>query len=421
MKILIAMTYFRPYVSGPIIYVENLARELVQRGHEVTVLTSQYDPGLAREETLQSGTQVVRVPVLFRISKGVIMPTFAATATRLIQEHDVVAIQVPQAETPILAALASQLGIPATMTYHCDVQLPKGLFNRVVDRVVLAGNYASARLVNNIIAYTSDYAQHSPLMSRFLEKVVVIPPPVDMPPPRPAMLESFRTRYGLEGKRVIGICGRFATEKGFEHLIGSIPLLLEEFPNLVVLHAGEFENVIGEQEYRDRLRPMLERYREQWVPLGVLGGEELAAFFAACDVTVLPSLNRTESFGFVQIESMLNGTPVVASNLPGVRVPVQTMGMGLIAPIGDTKALASALAEVLRRPSEFQAPREEVEAEFSAYRTANDYERLYRRLLDEAKTRTRRKSPLRWMVHGGALLLTLFAFVVTLFLPKMRD
>ncbi len=414
MKILFAITYYRPYVSGPIIYVENLAREMVKRGHEVTILTSQYDPGLARREVIETGIRLVRVPVLARVSKGVIMPTYSAEALREIQAHDAVSIQIPQFEAPTLTALALQAGIPATMTYHCDVQLPTGLFNRIVDRIVLLNNIASATLVNKIVAYTMDYAQHSPLMSRFLEKVEVIPPPVHMDAPSEEVLEAFRTRHHLEGKKVVGICGRFATEKGFEHLIGAIPRLLEAFPNVVVLHAGEFENVIGEQEYRDRLRPMLEKYKEQWLPLGVMGGEELAAFFAACDVTVLPSLNRTESFGFVQIESMLNGTPVVASNLPGVRVPVKTTGMGLIVPIGDTHALGEALVKILAHPDDYANTREAVESEFSVERTANDYLSLYEKLCIE---RHRPRNPWHSRI---ALGITLFAAALAVLWPSRR-
>ncbi len=410
MKILFAMTYYRPYVSGPIIYVENLARELIRRGHEVSILTAHYDPGLPRVETID-GIRVRRVAVLFRVSKGVIMPAFGAVAAAYIANHDVVAIQVPQFEAPILAWLARLQGKPSTMTYHCDVQLPSGWFNRIVDQVVLMNNVVSALGVERIVAYTRDYAEHSPLMSRFLGKVEVIPPPVSMPAPSAQAVEGFRKLHGLEGKKVIGICARFATEKGFEHLVGAIPHLLEDFPELRILHAGEFENVIGEQAYRDRLRPLLERYHEQWLPLGVLGGEELAAFFAACDVTVLPSLNRTESFGFVQIESMLNGTPVVASNLPGVRVPVRVTGMGLITPIGDTDALAHNLAEVLRRPSEFRTSRAEVEAEFSVQRTADEYLALWERL--QKHKRGSRFNPL-------ALLIALVTFALGLLLPGLK-
>lgn len=410
MKLLVPMTYYRPYVSGPIIYVENLARELIRRGHQVTILTSHYDPGLPLRETTPAGLQIVRVPVLFRISKGVIMPAYPLVAAGMIAEHDVVAIQIPQFEAPLLAALARQIGRPATMTYHCDVQLPSGLFNRLVDRIVLAGNDATARLVERVVAYTRDYAEHSPLMSRHLDKVTVIPPPVEMAPPAPAELDAFVTRHGVAGRPVVGICGRFATEKGFEHLIGTIPLLLEEFPDLLILHAGEFENVIGEQAYRDRLRPLLERYADHWRSLGVIGGGELAAFFTACDVTVLPSLNRTESFGFVQVESMLNGTPVVASNLPGVRVPVQTTGMGRVTPIGETAALAADIAAILRDPATYAADRSRVEASYSVRRSADDYERLFGELIEAS----RRPPPLR--AHF-ALLVALAAFLAALLRP----
>ena len=82
MRILFALTYYRPHVSGLTIYVERLARELANRGHAVTVLTSQYEPQFPREEIVD-GVRVVRAPVLFRVSKGVIMPTFGILATKL--------------------------------------------------------------------------------------------------------------------------------------------------------------------------------------------------------------------------------------------------------------------------------------------------------------------------------------------------
>src|SRR5687768_14591676 len=95
MRILLALTYYRPYVSGLTIYVERLGRALADRGHEVTVLTSQYAPELPREQRID-GVRVVRVPVAARISKGVIMPTFGLIATRLARQHDVLSIHLPQ-------------------------------------------------------------------------------------------------------------------------------------------------------------------------------------------------------------------------------------------------------------------------------------------------------------------------------------
>jgi glycosyltransferase involved in cell wall biosynthesis len=59
----------------------------------------------------------------------------------------------------------------------------------------------------------------------------------------------------------------------------------------------------------------------------------------------------------VQVESMLCGTPVVASDLPGVRVPVQATGMGKLAPPGDPRVLAEAILEVLEHRERFLLPR----------------------------------------------------------------
>ncbi len=75
MRILTVLTYYRPHTSGLTIYAERLARAFVRRGHQVTVMTTQYDKSLPREE-IMDGVRIIRVPVAVRISKGVLAPTF---------------------------------------------------------------------------------------------------------------------------------------------------------------------------------------------------------------------------------------------------------------------------------------------------------------------------------------------------------
>jgi glycosyltransferase involved in cell wall biosynthesis len=98
-------------------------------------------------------------------------------------------------------------------------------------------------------------------------------------------------------------------------------------------------------------------------------------------VLVVPSLNATESFGLVQIEAMMNGVPVVASNLPGVRQPVSMTGMGLIAEVGDADSLADALLRILASPADFTADPGKIAASFSSDATARSYEKLFEGLL----------------------------------------
>ena len=132
------------------------------------------------------------------------------------------------------------------------------------------------------------------------------------------------------------MAARLATEKGVEVIIEAMPRLLEAFPRLKVLFAGQYKDVMGEEAYFRRLMPLIERLGpEHWEFLDVLNQEQMPAFFAACDVLIVPSLNSTESFGLVQVEAMLCGTPSIASNLPGVRQPPLMTGMGEVTAIGD--------------------------------------------------------------------------------------
>ena len=381
MKVLIVLTYYRPHVSGLTIYVERLARGLAKRGHQVTVMTSRYDRSLPLEEE-QDGVRIVRVPVAFRVSKGVIMPTFGFVATRLVREHDVVSLHLPQFDAAGVAARARVMGKPSTLTYHCDLKLPPGLFNRFVNLVVHGMNHLAGLLADRIVAYTRDFATHSPYLSRFGHKVEVIPPPVELPPASPEEVEAFARRHGLDGSGpVIGMAARLAAEKGVEVLLDALPRILEEYPNARVLFAGQYQNVLGEEAYARRLAPLFERYKDRWTFLGVLSPKEMAAFYPNLDVIVVPSLNSTESFGLVQVEAMLCGTPSIASDLPGVRQPVLQTGMGEVVPIGDSRALAEAILRVVSNRDRYVRPREEIVSRWNTDRTAAGYEALFERLL----------------------------------------
>jgi hypothetical protein len=135
MKILTVLTYYRPHTSGLTIYAERLARAFAKRGHEVTVMTTQYDPSLPREETMD-GVRVIRVPVLRVSARASSRPPSALWQPSSSGGHDVVQMHLPQFDAPGVALRGRLFGKPAVLTYHCDLQLPSGLFNRVVNTVV---------------------------------------------------------------------------------------------------------------------------------------------------------------------------------------------------------------------------------------------------------------------------------------------
>jgi glycosyltransferase involved in cell wall biosynthesis len=202
-----------------------------------------------------------------------------------------------------------------------------------------------------------------------------------MDTPTPAQVAAFRAQHNINGQRIIGMATRLAAEKGVEILLNALPRILARYPDARVLYAGQYQNVLGEQDYARRLQPLLEQYRDRWTFLGVLNPSEMAVFFSACDTIVVPSLNSTESFGLVQVEAMLCGTPSIASNLPGVRVPPQSTGMGQVVPIGNSAALAEAVLDVLENRPRYVRPRAEIEARYSTAQTAARYEELFGKLL----------------------------------------
>ncbi len=379
MKLLIVLTYYRPHISGLTIYAERLAKAMVKRGHQVTVLTSRYLPELASYE-VQSGVKIVRAPVAFRLSKGVIMPTFGMLANSLVAEHDAIQLHLPQFDAAGVALRGRLLKKPTVITYHCDLLMPPGLLALTANLAVKVMNNLAALTTNRIVTYTRDYAENSPYLRRYMHKLQVIPPPVELPAIRPEAISSFAMQHNPYGRKpVIGMAGRFATEKGIEVLLNALPRILQSFPNAQVQFAGPYQNIIGEEHYFKRLSPRIEEYQAKgsWQFVGSLNPEQIAAFYPNLDLFVFPSLNSTESFGLVQIEGMINGVPSVVSNLPGVRQPVTLHEMGKIFSIGDSNALADAALEVLNHRQDYVRPAGPIIERYQPDSIAAAYEKLF--------------------------------------------
>ena len=381
MKIMISLMYYRPHYSGLTIYAERLARALASRGHQVTVLTSRYDDDLPKYEEID-GVQIIRPWVMFQISKGVIMPGMPVWAWKLIRDTDIINTHVPQPDAAVINSLGTLLGKPSVLTYHCDLQLPNGFIHYLANQGSHLANHISAKYADAIVTNTLDYAQNSPFLSKYLEKIHPIPPPTELSPIEAEDIAAFREKNGIESEqRIIGMAARLATEKGVEYLVQAMPAVLEQFPSARVLFAGQYQGVLGEEIYANKLSPLIKDLGGHWKFLGILSPEEWSVFFHEAEVSVLPSINSTESFGMVQVESMFCGTPVVATDLPGVRQPVLMTGMGLSVPPKNHQALSEALIKILSSPNGYGGDRQEVINRFSSDSIAAQYESLFERII----------------------------------------
>ncbi len=381
-KILNSLYYYRPHYSGLTVYTERLAKELARRGHTISVLTSRYDASLPRDEQLE-GVHVHRVGVALRVSKGPIMPALLPTAHSLLMEHDLLHLHVPQLDAAPLAYLARRMGKPVVVTYHCDLSLPPTFLNSIANLLSRAANRITVAAADRVVVNTLGYAKQSRLLSGRMDKVIAIPPPIEIPAVEQERVAALLARSGAaQAGPIIGMAARLASEKGAEILARALPEILRHHPNARVLYVGQNEDVLGEQSYGRRIRDLLKPLSEHWTFLGILDPRDLAAFFNLCDVTVLPSLNSTESFGMVQVESMFCGTPVAASDLPGVREVTATTGMGVVFPAGDHAALAANVLQIIRSPETYMRDPQAIRARFGTPVIASQYEELFTSLLE---------------------------------------
>lgn len=376
LRILHVLYFATPYTSGLTLYVERLARYQIRAGHRVTVLSARYDRALPEEEVIDGAT-VLRLPVRLSFSRAVVVPSLLPRAASLLRTHDVLHLHLPIAEAGLLAALGRGMGKRVIVTHNSDLDISETFLESLASKVALGSSILAGRLANRTMTYTHDRGRVSPLIRRLGNNVSVVGPPIEIPEPSPDAREEFRKRHGLGPGPVIGFSGRMAPEKGLDVLGRTIPLVRERWPEAHYALAGPLAGPDG-VVVRGPWDEEFDRHPGAVTKLGTLGMQDLADFYAACDVLVLPSTNWTETFGMVQPEAMLCGTPCIASNLPGVREPIRRTGMGLIAEVGDAADLAAKIVEILADRERFVRPASEIRALYSTEATAATYDQIYR-------------------------------------------
>lgn len=375
LRIMISLLYYFPHRTGLTIHVQRIAEELVRRGHEVTVLTARYSTQLKRDEDMHNGVRVIRLWAPIRISRGMIMPAFPWAAYLLMKQSDIVSIHTPMLETAMIAMLAKWAGVNVVATHHGDLVLPKSPMNNFIRNTMFGMFRFMAKNAARLIGYSHDYADHSYYLQPFRDKVSIIYPPIHMPAPRPEKVKALREQWQHEDGPIIGYSGRFVQEKRPDLAIKALDTVNAQYPNARLVFAGEYQ--IPYEDTWEREQAIVQQYKDQLIFLGLLQDQQdMADFYAACDVLVLPS--DTECFALVQVEAMLCGTPVVMTDIPGGRVPVTVTGMGKLAKQGDAESIGQAVVDVLNDPDTYHFSREYIEEQFSFQETVDRYERIFR-------------------------------------------
>lgn len=378
MRIAHVTATFPPYQGGTGNVCYFNARELVRRGHTVHVFTAAM-PGMPESDVL-NGVHVQRLHPLMQVGNAPVLPHLF----RVLHGFDLIHLHYPFILGAEIVRLASALHrTPLLVSFHNDligdgVRAPIfSLYQRLSAFLTIRG--ASRLCVVSLDHYKSSVIRRS-LVNRH-RFVVELPNGVDIHDfCQSGPTVDFCERYGvpLGAKRVL-----FVAALDRAHHFKGLGRLLQAFrylpPEVWLLIIGDGDQRLDYEQEAGRLG-----IADRTVFAGVVAHEDTPPFFRSVDVTVLPS-SAPESFGLVLIESLACGTPVVASNIPGVRTVVDHGVDGLLVEPGDPAVLAGAIQEILRDDTMRQAMgrrgRAKVERRYSWEQIGDHLEAIYQPLL----------------------------------------
>jgi phosphatidylinositol alpha-mannosyltransferase len=326
-RIALVCPYAWEAAGGVQVHVKNLATRLLERGHEVIVLTP------TNSTPLDPQVRSVGRPV--RISYQGTVATIAPLSYRRVRSAlaasrpDVVHVHEPLTPSAsMFATLAASGPVVATVHAYLDrsiaMELAAPILRRIWRRVTVgvAVSEAAASFLRRVLPGVA---------------LEIVPNGVDVG----AFAEADQRDDLPPGRRILWV-NRLDAQKGFPVALAAFSKVLAEVPDAILV-------VVGEGKDREALALLTESARARVEMRGAVPNEQVPSYLASCEVFVSPAVGQ-ESFGIALVEAMAAGLPVVATDIAGYREVVSDGVEGLLVPPRDPEALAAGLVRVLTEP-----------------------------------------------------------------------
>jgi glycosyltransferase involved in cell wall biosynthesis len=346
------------------------ARALTRRGHRVTVVSR--SPGASRAEVLDGVT-------VHRLAAGDRAPARQAYYGRLaryldrhVRRFDVVHVHNANVQAELAVAAAARAGRPVYL------KIAGGGPASEIDAVRGIRRWTSPRAIRRaaaVQATTDEIAASLRGLGVSDERIAAIPNGIDRATFRPASpgeRAALRRRLGLpEDATIVLYQGRFAVEKGTADLLAAWPSVPRVEAAVLVL--------VGQAAARNGVRPSSSEnvIVQPWTA-------DPSEFVRAADLFVLPS--HGEGMSNALLEALASGVPAIVTPVGASAALVEGSGAGLVVPVGDRRALATAIGDLLRDPARraaMAARAPSVVAAFDIDTVAASIDEVYRRIIDE--------------------------------------
>jgi phosphatidyl-myo-inositol alpha-mannosyltransferase len=329
-KIGLVTPYVYPLPGGVNQHVRHLYENLRLRGHDVRILTSSHGLQRASQGDVIRLGKGFSMPANGSVGTVTLSPRYVSQVRDVLEREQFDLLHFHEPFVPFLSLVVLRESRSVNIaTFHAY-----GGFSPAYELgSKLMGSYA--RRLHGRIA-VSAAARH--FIDRYFPgDYKVIPNGVDVGRLRRAVPIA---RW-QDGTRNILFVGRFEPRKGLLDLLKAYRILRKTGCQCRLLVVG------GGPQEREARRYLMARKLGGVEFLGRVSDDERDALFKTADVFCSPATGG-ESFGIVLLEAMSAGTAIVCSDIHGYKGVVRRGREALLVPPKDKKALAAALAQVLR-------------------------------------------------------------------------
>lgn len=321
MNILHVIPYLNPKRGGDVNVCSNLATEFVKRGHEVTILTTDFDLDSGYKQLLEKkGVNVVNLTYLFNFGLLVFSPSIKGWLEKNIKRYNVVHLHTFRSyQNIIVYKTATKYKIPYIIQAHGSV-LPffqKTFLKKIYDYI---WGYTILKNSTKVIAGTSAESEQYLKMRANKDQIEIIPNAIDFSQFEKMPKGFFREKYSIkESEKIILYLGRINRIKG-------INLLLDSFKELITYRNDVKLVLIGPDDgFLSELGEQMDEIGDRIIYTGLVPEEIKLEAYADADIYILPSIY--DNFPITVLESLASATPVIVTNRCVIADIVKNVGI----------------------------------------------------------------------------------------------